>query len=169
MRIPTESADVRFPHRQLMSNSFKDLAAFRRALELVSVIYEVTPTFPKQEMYGLTSQMPRAALGVMSHIAEGRGRLTYGEYRQFLTQSRGSLFEVEAQCLAGRTLGFLDEQGHARIQEKVAKTASALAGLIRWVLNKEKARKPDSQTARKPFTGAQPADPRNRQARPPET
>ena len=121
-----------------MSRSFKDLVAFQRAMELLVVVYEVTPTFPKQEMYGLVAQMQRAASSVVSQIAEGSGRLTYGEWRQFLSQARGSLFEVEAQCIAANKLGFLVDTEHARVQTEITKTAAALAGLIRWVRTKER-------------------------------
>lgn len=153
-----------------MNRSFRDLAAFQHALDLVVVVYDVTAAFPKQEMYGLTAQLRRAAIGVMSDIAEGSGRLTFGEWRQFLSQARGSLFEVEAQCMAASRLAFLDEAGQARIQREVSRTASALAGLIRWVRTKERStRKPDNLTTRQPVTGAPEATPRNRQAPPPET
>jgi four helix bundle protein len=116
-----------------MGRSYKDLVAFQRALDLLVCVYDVTATFPKQEMYGLVAQLRRAAVSVVSQIAEGSGRLTYGEWRQFLSQARGSLFEVEAQCLAARRLGFLHESAHPHIQRNIALTASTLNGLIRWV------------------------------------
>ncbi|HJQ36670.1 MAG TPA: four helix bundle protein [Thermoanaerobaculia bacterium] len=64
---------------------FHDLVAFKRALEVVVAVYDATATFPRQEIYGLVSQVRKAAVGVISNIAEGQGRLTYGEWRQFPT------------------------------------------------------------------------------------
>ena len=116
-----------------MARSYKDLAAFQRALRLLLCVYEVTGTFPKQETYGLVSQLRRAAVSVVSQIAEGSGRLTNGEWRQFLSQARGSLFEVEAQIMAASSLHFLSDNDHNRIQRHITQTASALNGLIRWV------------------------------------
>ena len=116
-----------------MKRTYQDLAAFQRALDLVVAVYEVTAVFPKHELYGLTSQMRRASVGVMSQIAEGQGRLTYGEWRQFLSQARGSLFEVESEAIAANRLGFLDDAAHHMLKRHIALAASALAGLIRWV------------------------------------
>ena len=77
--------------------SLHDLVAFQRALDLTEVVYRESSVFPSEELYGLTSQIRRAAVGVVSQIAEGHGRVTYGEWRQLLSQARGSLFEVEAR------------------------------------------------------------------------
>jgi len=87
-----------------MRKSFNELAAFQRAMDLVVIVYDVTSRFPSSEKFGLSSQLQRAAIGIISHIAEGQGRLTYGEWRQFLSHARGSLYEVEAQLLAARRL-----------------------------------------------------------------
>ena len=121
---------------------FQDLVAFQRAVELVEKIYEVTESFPKTEVYGLTSQLRRASLSVMSDIAEGEGRLTPGEWRQMLSQARGPLFEVEAQLLAAQRLRFLDEETSIALGVQVKKTGAALLGLIRFVQSKERHRAP---------------------------
>ena len=78
-------------------------------MELVTAIYQATQTFPKEELYGLTSQLRRAAVSVPSNIAEGQGRLTRGEFRQFLGQAKGSLSELETQLLIAQNLGYLKE------------------------------------------------------------
>ena len=90
--------------------SLHDLVAFQRALDLTEVVYRESSVFPSEELYGLTSQIRRAAVGVVSQIAEGHGRVTYGEWRQLLSQARGSLFEVEAQAITAKRLRFLAEQ-----------------------------------------------------------
>src|SRR3954447_15417264 len=90
-----------------MSRSYRDLIAWQKALALVQTIYEASASFPKHELYGLTSQIRRAAVSVLSNIAEAQGRLTFGESRQLLSQSRGSLYEVDAQVIAGFHLGYV--------------------------------------------------------------
>ncbi|HYR30134.1 MAG TPA: four helix bundle protein [Thermoanaerobaculia bacterium] len=153
-----------------MGRSYKDLVAFQRGMKLLVCVYEVTATFPRQEMYGLVAQLRRAAVSVVSQIAEGSGRLTYGEWRQFLSQARGSLFEVEAQCIAATALEFLSEADHALVQRHITRTASALAGLIRWVKARQSTtRQPDNQITRQPVTAAPPPTKQNPPAPRPRT
>ncbi len=121
-----------------MSKSLHDLAAYQRALELVVDVYEVSKSFPRDERFGLTAQIRRAAVGVPSQIAEGHGRLHYSEWRQFLSQARGSLFEVETQAIIARRLGFFNDAAYEQIDRSIQRTGKALVGLIRWVLNKER-------------------------------
>jgi four helix bundle protein len=125
-----------------MPKSFHNLVAFQRAVDLMLEVYEVTSSFPKSEMFGLCSQLRRAALGVMSQIAEGDGRITYGEWRQLLSQARGSLFEVEAQILAAHRLKYVADAVRERLNTSIRRTGSALIGLIRWVQSQEQAKKP---------------------------
>ena len=80
-----------------MVQSYRDLVAWNKAMELVTEIYRVTKQFPKEELFGLMSQLRRAAVSIPSNIAEGKGRLSKGEFRQFLGNARGSLAEVETQ------------------------------------------------------------------------
>ena len=112
------------------------------------MVYEVTSRFPSAERFGLTSQLRRASIGVVSQIAEGQGRLTYGEWRQFLSQARGSLFEVEAELLASERLGFLPSEEMKAARQLIQRAAAALGGLIRWV----KARQPGNSATRQPVT-----------------
>ena len=78
-----------------MGRSYQDLIAWKKAMSLVIEIYRVTKGFPKEEIFGLTSQLRRAAVSVPSNIAEGQGRMSQGEFHQFLGQARGSLMEIE--------------------------------------------------------------------------
>jgi len=121
-----------------MSKSIHDLVAFQRAMDLVTEVYKVTANFPRDERFGLTSQMRRAAIGVPAQIAEGHGRVSYGEWRQFLSQARGSLFEVEAELIAARRLEFVDDAGAERIDREIRRTGKALVGLLRWVQQQER-------------------------------
>jgi four helix bundle protein len=134
-----------------MPKTLHDLVAFQRALDIVAVVYDVTSRFPRDERYGLTSQLRRASVSVCSQIAEGQGRLSYGEWRQFLSQARGSLFEIDAQCVVANRLGFLPDADMGAVVDKLRLTAGALAGLIRWVKsNEEKARRPSHSATKKP-------------------
>jgi len=121
-----------------MKNSFKDLAAFQRAMDLMVVIYEITARFPAGERFGLVSQLRRAAVSVPSEIAEGQGRLTFGEWRQRLSHARGSLFEIEAQLLAAKRLHFVGDEELEISDRALRRTGNALVGLIRWVMRKER-------------------------------
>ena len=75
-------------------------------MDMSVAVYELTQKFPREEIYGLTSQMRRASVSVASNIAEGRGRLTQGEFRQFLGTAQGSNFEVQTQLAIARRLGY---------------------------------------------------------------
>lgn len=87
-----------------MGDSYKDLIAWRKGMDLVTEIYRVTRAFPRDEMYGLTSQLRRAAVSVPSNIAEGQARFSRKEFHHFLSQSRGSLAEVETQLAIAQNL-----------------------------------------------------------------
>jgi four helix bundle protein len=90
------------------AHSFRDLVVWQRSIQLATKIYGVTCGFPKEEMYGLTSQIRRSAVSVPSNIAEGQGRLSTGEFRQFLGIARGSNFEIQTQLEIVRALKFGD-------------------------------------------------------------
>jgi four helix bundle protein len=89
-----------------MGASFRELTVWQRAFQLTLTIYKLTATFPDAERFGLTNQLRRAAISVVSNIAEGSGRSTKGEYVQFLGHARGSAYEVEAQLLVASGLKF---------------------------------------------------------------
>jgi four helix bundle protein len=87
-----------------MAQSFRDLQVWQRAIQLSVAIYCLTKDFPREDLYGLTSQIRRAAVSVPSNIAEGQGRLSIGEFRQFLGIARGSNFELQTQLEIARAL-----------------------------------------------------------------
>jgi four helix bundle protein len=88
------------------ARSFRELVVWRRSIQLAASVYRLTRMFPKDEMYGLTSQIRRSAVSVPSNIAEGQGRLSTGEFRQFLGIARGSNFELQTQLEIARILEF---------------------------------------------------------------
>jgi four helix bundle protein len=99
-------------------------------MDLVEEIYKTTRGFPKDELYGLTSQLRRAAVSVPSNIAEGQGRLTPGEFKLFLGHARGSLLETETQIsLAGR-LQYISTEEMNHLLKLSAEVGRILNGLI---------------------------------------
>src|SRR5208337_1604967 len=95
--------------------SYRELIAWQKAVDLVTEIYSITREFPREEVYGLTSQMRRSAVSIPSNIAEGQGRATKGEFVQFLAHARGSLFELETQILISERLGYLSPEIEKRL------------------------------------------------------
>src|SRR5438270_9252479 len=93
-----------------MAKLYRDLIAWQKSIDFVTEIYLVTKTFPKEEIYGLTSQLRRAAVSIPSNIAEGQARLSRLEFKNFLSHARGSLVEVETQLLISRNLGYLSKK-----------------------------------------------------------
>lgn len=83
---------------------------WQRSIQLAAIIYRVTSGFPKEEIYGLTSQIRRSAVSVPSNIAEGQGRLSTGEFRQFLGMARGSNYELQTQLEIARMLKYGDSK-----------------------------------------------------------
>ncbi len=133
-------------------NTFEDLRAFQRALDLMVDVYQATERFPRQELYGLTSQLRRASTSIASNIAEGQGRLSFGEWRLMLSHARGSLYEVQAQLIASRRLGFLPEGAHEHLKKRIQAVARELSGLITWVKKRE------AQTKGRPRANSQTTD-----------
>lgn len=80
-----------------MGKSYRDLVAWQKAVALVTDTYRATSKFPRDELFGLTSQVRRCSISIPSNIAEGQGRLSEKEFRYFLGQARGSLMELETQ------------------------------------------------------------------------
>jgi len=113
-----------------MSESYRDLVAWQRAMDFVTEIYSCTASFPHTEMYGLTNQVRRASVSVPSNIAEGKGRRSKREYVQFLCRARGSLFEAETQIEIARNLGYLSSGAFDTLYEKAASVGRVLNGLI---------------------------------------
>ncbi|MDQ3281833.1 MAG: four helix bundle protein [Acidobacteriota bacterium] len=98
-------------------------------------VYRLTESFPRHELYGLSAQMRRAAVSVVSHISEAEGRLLFGERRQLLSQGRGSLFELEAQLIVAERLGYATNT--AALRASTSKTGAMLMGFIRYTQRRE--------------------------------
>ena len=114
-----------------MLRNYKELKVWQKAYTLCLEIYKVTRTFPKEERYGLISQIRRAAVSIPSNIAEGYGRKSTGEYIQALYIAYGSQCELETQILLSGDLGFIESKILKQLQEKVEEVERMLKGLIK--------------------------------------
>jgi four helix bundle protein len=110
----------------------RDLAAWQKAMALVTEIYRVTREFPKEELYGLVSQLRRAAVSVPSNIAEGYGRNSRNELHQFVGHARGSLAEVETQIEIAKELGYLSGVTAEGLLARISEVGRVLTGLRAW-------------------------------------
>lgn len=110
--------------------SHKDLIAWQKSIDLVAEIYEATKAFPKDEIYALTNQLRRAAVSVPSNIAEGQGRFSTNEFKHFLGNARGSLFEAQTQVVIATRLGYLSQEKADALLERSAEVARILHGLV---------------------------------------
>jgi four helix bundle protein len=117
-----------------MSNSFRDLTVWQRAMQLTVAIYRLTKEFPREEVYGLTSQIRRSAVSVPSNIAEGHGRLNTGEYRQCLGIARASNFELQTQLEIARALEF----GNAKLLDEAEGLSHEVGKMLFAILDSTK-------------------------------
>jgi len=107
---------------------FENLAVWQKSMELVELVYALTSTFPKYEKFGLISQINRSAISIPSNIAEGKGRGSDKEFKQFLYISRGSLFELRTQLEIARRLKYI--KGDKKLKDKIVEVESMLNTLI---------------------------------------
>src|ERR1700688_1864300 len=105
----SQSVATSFLYGFPVQGTYKDLNVWRCAMNLVLEVYRSTSSFPRQEIYGLTSQMRRSAVSVPSNIAEGKGRYSRKELLQFLFHARGSLLELRTQITIAKELGCVDD------------------------------------------------------------
>ena len=111
--------------------SHRDLIVWQKAMDLVVCVYRESDSFPKTELYGLTSQVRRAAVSIPANIAEGQGRRLVGEYIHFLGNARGSLLEVDTHLELASRLGFMSADSHLTLTEQLAEVRKLLNGLMR--------------------------------------
>ncbi len=119
-----------------MLRSYKDLKTWQRSYELCLEIYKITKGFPKEEIYGLTSQIRRAAVSVPCNIAEGYGRKTTPEYIRALYIAYGSNCELETQVLLSGDLGYIDARKLKKVEDEVGEVERMLKALIKSLDNK---------------------------------
>ena len=109
----------------------KDLEAWKEAMNLVEMIYQITESFPNTEIYGITGQLKRASISIPSNIAEGAGRKGEKEFIQFLYIALGSIAEVETQIFLSKRLGFIDDIDG--LNNSIERVTKLIYGLIRFL------------------------------------
>ncbi len=115
--------------------SYKDLDIWKRSIKLIRDIYEVTGLFPKEELYGITSQIRISAVSIPSNIAEGFTRFHNKEYIQFLYIALGSCAELETQIIIARNLNYLDDMQSSKISDELEIICKMITNLIKKINN----------------------------------
>jgi four helix bundle protein len=115
---------------------YRELIVWQKAMTLVELLYRQTRSFPKEELYGLTSQMRRAAVSVPSNIAEGQGRRTTRDFIHFLSIARGSLKELETQILISHRLRYINEAQQSELVSATEEVGRLISGLNKSLYRK---------------------------------
>jgi four helix bundle protein len=111
--------------------SYRDLLVWQKGIALAKMVYEVTSRFPREEKYGLLSQMRRAAVSVPSNLAEGQARHTTGEFIQFISHAEGSIAELDTQLVIAQQLNFCRREDANKIGEAISELRRMLNSLRR--------------------------------------
>ncbi|OQA39040.1 MAG: hypothetical protein BWY51_00557 [Parcubacteria group bacterium ADurb.Bin316] len=111
--------------------SFTDLICWQEGHKLVLDVYKITKLFPKEEMFGLVSQMRRCAVSITSNIAEGFSRYSYSDKARFYSISQGSVTELQNQLLIARDVGYLDNEKFNDIAKQSVLVHKLISGLIK--------------------------------------
>jgi four helix bundle protein len=115
-----------------MLRSFRELVVWKKSMKLATDIYRLTQGFPREEMYGLVSQLRRAAVSIPSNIAEGHGRSGLGEYRQFLWVARGSNVELQTQLEIAKSL----DMGNVKLLQESEALSQEVGKMLFALLDK---------------------------------
>ena len=113
-----------------MGQSYRDLIAWQKAMDFVMDVYRTSKAFPRDELYGLSSQVRRSAVGVPTNIAEGQARFSSNEFHYFLGRARGSLVEVETQLMIAQKLAYFTPEHGKHLLDQAAELGKILNGLI---------------------------------------
>jgi four helix bundle protein len=113
-----------------MGQSYRELIAWQKAMDFVTNVYGTTKSFPRDELYGLASQLRRAAVLIPTNIAEGQARFSPQEFFFFLARARGSLVEVETQLLTAQNLSYFTPEHGKQLLDRAAELGRILNGLI---------------------------------------
>ena len=114
-----------------MGRGFRDLKVWQKGIDVVKEVYKVTNNFPKEELYGLSSQMKRASISVPSNIAEGFRRRHNKEYKQFLSIALGSCAELETQVFISRELSYIDGNKESLLLDKLDHVCGMIVNLAK--------------------------------------
>lgn len=115
----------------------KDLEVYKQSISLVKYIYEITNKYPKEETFGLISQMKRAVISIPSNIAEGNARFSDKETLHFVDIALGSIAELDTQLDISKELGYISDESYKNGIEIMKKVQALLIGLRKYLKNKE--------------------------------
>ena len=115
----------------MSKQSYRDLVAWQQAMDLVDDVYACVRGFPGEELFGLTMQMRRAATSIPNNIAEGHGRFSFRDFRQFLRKARGSALELETEIMIAKRQGYIGNETESLLLEKAERVTRLINGLIR--------------------------------------
>jgi len=118
-------------HPKPPTKGFRDLIAWQKGMELAVTIYEATKPFPKDELYGITSQMRRAAVSIPSNLAEGQLRQSRKEFSQFISISLGSCAELSTQLEISKRLNYITDTTFTQLSQQIDQVMKLLHGLRR--------------------------------------
>ena len=119
--------------RRIEMRPHHKLDAWNNAIQLVVDLYKATENFPKEERYGLTSQIRRAAVSIPANIAEGAGRYSNREFAHFLSNAQGSASELETELIISNRLGYLNEETYSALITPLYRIGRLITGLSRHV------------------------------------
>jgi four helix bundle protein len=111
-------------------NNFRELKVWQKSVDLVVEIYKITKSFPESERFNLTTQMQRCGTSIPSNIAEGAGRISAALFKNFLTISLGSAYELETQLIISKKLDYITDDVYDVIQKQITEIQRMLFGLI---------------------------------------
>ena len=121
-----------FKKNKFMSKDYTNLEVWQESRKLVNTTYVLTKSFPKEELFGLTNQMRRAAVSIVSNIAEGCGRQTAKDTINFLHISRGSLYELETQCFVALDQKYFTDEQFEHINDSIQSCKRLRNGFINY-------------------------------------
>ncbi|MFA5075818.1 MAG: four helix bundle protein [Patescibacteria group bacterium] len=117
----------------MTTKSYRDLIVWQKSLNLVLATYELTKCFPKEELFGLTTQIRRAAISIPSNIAEGYGRRSNGDFRRFLLIAKGSALELETQLLIAKELKLTEDNKFTKAESLLIEVAKLLYCFVKKI------------------------------------
>jgi four helix bundle protein len=128
---PEKSLSLKVKDSNTSMNNYKELKIWQKSVDLAVKVYQVTKDFPKEELYGITSQIRRSAVSIASNIAEGAGRNSKKDFNNFLGVSHGSSCELETQLTIAQRVNFVDQQVFESVQQDIVEIQK-----MNWSLKK---------------------------------
>jgi four helix bundle protein len=127
---------TRPPSTAQLCPHYRDLIAWKKAIALGEFVYQLTDSFPKREVFGLSAQIRRAVVSISANIAEGNGRLTRGEWQQFLGHARGSHLELETELTISWRVGLITQEQHGAALARCDEVGRLINGLLKASANR---------------------------------